>query len=292
MRGWASLLVLGICAVASAQVPDVKIHLDALGTYRFENEGPSSFRYYSLFGEPSVASLRFTLEPGFTGYISQKLQRIPNDADPYPFDEAFVEDEGNWRVGKQYLPFGSGSILRESVFALRGDTTLIAEGVPIAVAIADAGTDRQQGVVGRIGPSHYGISFATGHHFGINGTSLTQIRRPEQTAGEGRGWNAVGGIDGNLLVFRRVKLGGEVVLLREGATKMDENRSIFDVNATVTQAPFEWITVGYTRETTTHRSFLRFRSSMALTDNLHLQPFVRFMDSHMWDIGFEIHVKI
>jgi len=287
----AATALVAWAGVSQAQIPDVKLHLDALGTYRFESKGPSSFRYYSLFGEPSVASLRFTLETGFTGYISQKLQRIPNDGDPYPFDEAYIEDEGIWRVGKQVLPFGTGHILRESVVAVRGDTTLIAEGVPASFAICDAGDRRQEGFVGRIGPQNYGLSAAVGHHFGINGSSLTQIRLPSQTGGEGRGWNQVYGADARYRVGK-FALQGEAVALRGGSTQLDKDLTIFDVSAVVTRTPFDWVQLGYTREANTRNSFYRVRGSLGLTENVSVQPFVRYRNAELWDIGVEVRLRL
>lgn len=291
LRRLASVAIFVAGVSAHAQIPDVKLHLDALATYRFENKGPSSFRYYSLFGQPSVASLKFTLEPGFTAYISQKLQRIPNDADPYPFDEAYVEDEGIWRVGKQVLPFGTGQILRESVVAARGDMSVLAQNVPVSAAMFDAGTRRQQGIAGRIGPSSYGISAAYGHRIGINATSLTQIRRPEETAGSGRGWSQVYGADA------RYRLGkmfvqGEVVALRDGETSKDRDLTIVDVSAILQHTPFDWVLLGYTRELDERRSFFRVRGSLGLTENVSVQPFVRFRQSELWDLGVEVRLRL
>lgn len=283
--------LLSFAGISHAQIPDVKIHLDALGTYRFESKGPSSFRYYSLFGEPSVASLRFTLETGFTGYISQKLQRIPNDGDPYPFDEAYIEDEGIWRVGKQVVPFGTGHILRESVVAVRGDTTFIAEGVPVSLAICDAGDGRQQGVVGRIGPSAYGLSAAIGRHFGINGSSLTQIRLPSQTGGEGRGWNQVYGVDARYRLSK-FYLQGEAVALRGGATALDKDLTIFDISAFLSRTPFDWVQLGYTREANERNSFYRVRCSLGMTENISVQPFIRYRNAELWDLGVELRFKL
>jgi hypothetical protein len=262
-----------------------------VGSYRITQAGPTAFRYYSLFGKLSVVSLRFSLEPGFTGFISQKLQRIPRDGDPDQLDEAYVEDEGIWRIGKQVLPFGTTEILRESVIAARADTTMVFEGLPISIAICDAGEDRQRGVVGRVGPKAYGASFALGRHFGINGTSLSQIRRPEETPGLGRGWQQAFGVDFSRWTGR-LKLQAEAVHLREGHTTGDPDKTILDFSATIGQAPFDWVQVAYSRETVSRLAFLRFRGSAELTENVTVEPFVRFRDSRLWDLGVEVRLRM
>src|SRR5207253_1549758 len=119
--------------------------------------------------------------------ISQKFAKIPNDPDRDLLDQYYLEDEGIWRIGKQYLPFGSGRFLHESVLAVRGDTQLVLEGLPIVAAAVDNGKGRQRGFVGRIG-SRLGLSFALGSHFGINATSFTLVRRPEDSPGVGHGY--------------------------------------------------------------------------------------------------------
>lgn len=170
----AVLLLGALTEPAYAQIPDVRFQLNAIGSFAATDPGSSNFRFYSVFGRPSVASLRFTLETGFTGFISQKLERIPRDGDPDQLDQAYLEDAGIWRVGKQVLPFGTTEILRETAIGARADTSLIFEGLPVAAVICDAGPGRQRGFVGRIGTRSYGFSLAVGHHFGIDGTSLSE----------------------------------------------------------------------------------------------------------------------
>ncbi|AIE83867.1 hypothetical protein OP10G_0499 [Fimbriimonas ginsengisoli Gsoil 348] len=253
--------------------------------------GPTAFRYYSLFGRHSTASLRFSLEPGFTGFISQKIQRIPHDGDPDQLDEAYVQDEGIWRIGKQYMPFGTGEILRDSVIGARADTTQILEGIPMTFMVCDSGSERQRGVMAHVGSRALGGSFAIGRHWGINGTSLTQIRRPEDTGGLGHGWEQVYGIDASRLLGRFF-LQAEAVHFRQGATKSDGDHTIFDFNVTVSQRPLDWLTFGYTKDASSQLTFFRVRGSVELTENVILQPFIRFRDARLWDLGAEVRFKI
>ncbi len=291
LKAFGVVAACAITAGAFAQTPDVRLRLDVTGSYRVTDAGPSAFRYYSLFGQYSTLSLRFSLEPGFTGFISQKLQRVPRDGDPDQLDEAYVEDEGIWRVGKQVLPFGTTQVLRESALAARGDTSLVLEGVPMSFAICDAGEGRQRGIVGRIGPKWFGGSFAIGRHFGINATSLNEIRRPEETKGIGRGWQQAFGVDASRWVGN-FRLQAEAVHLRAGHTSADPDRTVLDFSATVGQYPFAWIQVGFSRETISRLSFLRFRGSAELTENVTLEPFVRFRDARLWDLGVEVKLKM
>jgi hypothetical protein len=290
MRKVAVALGLGAAAIAPAQIPDVKVRLDAVMSYRQDLNGASKVRYYSVFGRHGTAALMFTLEPGFTAFLSQKLERIPNDADRDSLDEAYVEDEGIWRVGKQYLPFGSGNILRESVMAARADTTLVLEELPIRMAVVDGGTGRQRGIVARLG-TNLGASIAAGEHFGINGTALTQIRRPEESPGRGRGWRRAFGFDGTLR-YGDVDVRAEAVILRDGHTSLDENLAIFDVAARLVPGPFSEFTLGYTKETRTGRDFLRAVAEVEATENVSLRPFVRMRGGRLWDLGIEVRVRL
>lgn len=279
-----------LTASASAQIPDVKLHLDAIGSLRFQRNGNSDFRYYSAFGQYSTVSLQFELEPGFTGFLAQKLDRIRNDGDRDSVDQAYVEDEGIWRIGKQYLPFGSGQVLRETGMAVRGDTTLIFEQLPLRMALVDSGQERQRGFIGRMG-TNLGMSVAVGRHFGINGTALTQIRRPEDAPGEGRGWRNVLGFDARQR-FGAVDLRGEIVLLRDGETAADADTSILDASAYWVINGFADLTLGYTREANSRTDFLRAVAEIETTENLWLRPFVRMKSGRVWDYGVELRFKL
>jgi len=289
--GAAVLVAFAAMGAASAQIPDVRIRLDATGSLYVPADSTSAIRAYSLFGIPSVASLRLTFESGFTGFVSQRLQRVPHDGDPDQLDQFYVEDEGIWRVGKQLLPFGSGQMLHEDAIAVRGDTSLIFEGLPLAVAICDSGAGRQRGVVGRIGNSSNGASFAIGQHFGISSSSLTEIRLPEESPGVGEGWSDAFGAD----FSRRVgntRLKAEALLLRNGASPLDKDVSMLDLSATFKQAPFDSIVIGYTREVTRRYRIARVMGSVPLTDNVSMNPYIRFKDARLWNLGFEIRVRL
>jgi hypothetical protein len=277
--------------VAAAQIPDVRIQIDAIGEFNTQSVGVPQWRYYSVFGTPSVAAIRLSFEPGITAYISERLQRIPHDGDPDQLEQAYVEDEGIWRLGKQVLPFGTTEVFRESVIAARGDLTLpMFGGVPCDVALCDSGTGRQRGIVARAGPTSYGLSIAVGSHFGISGTSLTQIRLPEESPGEGQGWGLALGADVTRRI-RKVRLCAEGILLREGAGPLDPDLELVDISAQLPAAPFDSFTVGYTRILNQDLQFFRFMTAVPLLDHVTLNPYVRYRGDRLWNLGFEVRVR-
>src|SRR5688572_31745900 len=107
--------------------------MDVNPHFRINADGDSNFRWYDPLGKHSTVGLSMILEPGFRVVVTEKLQRMPTDNDQ--LDEYYIEDEGNWRVGKQYLPFGRQTLLHESVQGGRVDTNLIIEGLPISFAV-------------------------------------------------------------------------------------------------------------------------------------------------------------
>jgi len=210
-----------------AQLTDTRFKADISLTYVNATQSSPEANFYTPLGRYSTFGLRSEFTAGFSGFISQRLQRIPGDADLELFDEYYVEDEGFWRLGKQYVPFGGGTLIRESVRAARGDNNLILEGIPVAIAIVDSGTDRQSGIIGRIGGKSAGFSFAVGRHFGINASSLATIRKVEDSPGPGRGWRRAFGFDVNRK-FKKLVLKIDAVVLSGGETENDLDLQVGD----------------------------------------------------------------
>ncbi|MEI7577259.1 MAG: hypothetical protein WCK51_10220 [Armatimonadota bacterium] len=189
-----SFLALSIQA-AQSQAPDVRIKGDVSLSY-INNEG-AGLRTISPLNRYSTISLS-TLSPlGFNILLSQRFSFIQDDADNEFFDEYYVEDSGSWRVGKQYLPFGGGQIMRETALAARIDSNLIFEGLPLSLALVDAGKGRQAGVIGRLGGRGYGFSAALGDHWGINGTALNLFQSLGPGMGRESGYQQAFGFDWN-----------------------------------------------------------------------------------------------
>jgi len=222
--------------------------------------------------------------------VSQRLQRIPGDGDPDQIDEYYIEDEGIWRAGKQYLPLGGGRLLRESVVAVRGDTSLLLEGVPITAAACDGGPGRQRGFVLRLGGT-FGATVAMGDHFGISASSLTLIRHPEDGPGMGHGYREVFGVD-----FQRSRgmytFAGEVVALRDPNRRADKEETVFDVSVSLRPSRYRNFTLGWTHAAETHTDFYRLEGSIYVTRNVYAEPMVRFRNGSAFDYSVYLWVRV
>jgi hypothetical protein len=288
IAGILALLFVVTC-VALAQVPDVQVKADLGPTFRNQVNGGSDVHWYDPFGHHSTISLQFALEPGFRAYVSQKIERIRHDGDNSQIDESYVEDAGVWRAGKQYLPFGQQRIFRESVVAIRSDSDLFFRELPMSVAACDGGKGRERGIVGRIGRT-IGVSFAFGQHFGIAGTSFTQVRLPTESPGIHGGFQRLVGIDAtrSVGVF---KLAGEYVLLR-GGEQSAPDREILDITATLAPSITRSVTFGYSVGTHPGITSTRVQGSFLIQPNLWLEPWVRTRNGQMFDTGIGLRVRL
>ncbi len=289
MKCWAVFGILAASGIAAAQIPDIQLRLDISASLRFQNNSPTLFQFYDVMGRPSTASLSFYTQQGFRAFASEKLQPLPRDSTSDPFDEYYFEDEGIWRVGKQYLPFGSGKILHESALAVRGDTNLIVEGLPVAVAICNGGDGFDSGVVGRVG-SMYGASVAVGRHFGIAATSLDDIRLPEDAPGQGRGFRQAFGLDASRR-FAKWTIRAEAVNFQEGETALDQNITVMEVAATLSPVRGESTTFSITREMPDRETFYRLGGAYEIVKHLSFEPSIRFRNGSLSDLTAEIRVR-
>jgi hypothetical protein len=272
-----------------AQNPDVLIHVDLVPTYRLATHR-QNFQWYDDLGHYSTVSLGLSLEPGFKAYVSERLQRVNNDADPEQLDEYYVEDPGIWRVGKQYLPFGRQGLLRDAAKAARGDTRLLLPTIPITVAICDNGPRQVRGIVGRIGSS-VGVSFAYGNNFGAQASSLDVVRRPEDAPGQGRGYGTAVGID-FARHYKIYTIQAEAVALRRGETSLDRDTEVSDLAFTLQPNKFQALTLGWSREWRGDDTFWRVQGKFLITRDLWLEPIVRMKDGEFFDLGLTLRVKL
>ena len=272
----------------AAQAPDIRARLDLAVTFESRPGGYQNARLYSPLGRPSTVGLSLLLESGLNIVVSQRLGRLPKDPSIDIFDEAYVEDPGIYRIGKQYLPFGSGKLLRESVLAFRIDSNLIAENLPVSFAVAQGGRDRQNGVVLRVGRG-IGASAAFGEHFGISGTALGLVRHPDEAPGRGRGWAQAFGFDARRH-SGKVTLTGDLLALAGGP---DENLSIFDAEATYVADGYRTIGAGYSR--TLGRSqadYFRLFGRLRAARNLDVEPLVRFKGNDLYDLAVTLRLRL
>lgn len=290
MRRLLALAAAMAGASALAQIPDVTIKVDAGLTYRSVRNGETTLRWYDGFGKHSTVGLLFWLEPGWRVYVSERLQRIEGDGDNEQLDEYYVEDPGIWRLGKQYLPFGRGLLLRESARAARGDTNLLVERLPISAAVFDNGPSRDQGVVARFGEG-VAFSVAVGRHLGIQGTSLTAIRRPEQSPGAGAGHRFVAGVDFGTH-WGRYPIEGEFALFRNGHTASDGDLEVSDIVLHLQRAKGRHLAAAWSRNWTASEDFFRVTGAIALTNQLWAEPYVRATRRGVYDVGVSVRVKL
>jgi hypothetical protein len=193
----ALMMVAGslVTGMAFSQAPDIRIRGDISLGFVSMSQSPLSFRTITPLGRFSTVSFAGTTPYGLKFSFSQRLANFDGDPDKEAFDEYYIEDPGSWRIGKQYVPFGGGTLFRESLLAVRGDTALLFEGVPVAFALVDSGENRQRGLVTRFGGRGFGVSAAVGQNFATNFSSLSPIRRYGEQIGDGTGWGQVFGVD-------------------------------------------------------------------------------------------------
>lgn len=287
-----SAVVLGLAAFAvpgAGQVPDLSVKLDLAATYR-DNGSNRTVRLFDPFGGFSSLSFRGTLETGFRFTVVQKLQRARQDGEADGFEEYYLEDEGIWRLGKQFLPFGRQSLYREAALAARGEATLFFEGLPFQVALVDAGKGRQSGVIGRVGEA-FGLSAAFGRHFGIHGTSFALTEELERGRGRGSGYRQMLGAD----YAQRIGSGTaafEYLSVSQGERPGSPNRQRWDLSYRASLGQDGSVLVGVTWLQEEEATLIRFRGSIPAGKNLVLEPYVRSRDGKAWDGGLTMRVKL
>jgi len=288
-RGFALPLGLALAAGASAQVPDVIVKIDLLLNYRTEQGGRTFLRAYDSLGRYGTAGLSFTLEPGFQVLISQRLQKIRGNADDDQLDELYIEDRGYWKVGKQVMPFGKNSLLRESIYGARLETTLGTDALPASLAACDGGSGLQRGFIGRIG-SRLGVSFAIGDHFGIDASSLTVIRRPEDSPGRHRGYKQIIGVDYSRKVGR-LDLRIEHAWFRNGQTPLDESKEVTDVILALEPVPDKAIAVGWSKDSDETGSHFRIVGKWPVATTAWIEPILKMTDGEVKSFGVSVRSR-
>lgn len=282
-------LACGIGGAASAQTPDVVVKFDFLLHYRTEQGGKTFLRAYDSLGNYGTVGLSFTLEPGFQVLVSQRLQKIKGNADDDQLDQVFIEDRGYWRMGKQVMPFGQNGLLRESVYGGRLETTLGDLALPASLAACDGGHGLQRGVMGRIG-GRLGFSFAIGDRFGIDASSLTVIRRPEDSPGRNRGYKEILGFDYSQFVGRlSVRL--EHATFRRGQTDEDLKREVTDVLVSLEPGPNKSLGFGWSRDSSERATYFRILGKAPVGDTAWVEPILKLSEGEIKSFGVSVRVR-
>lgn len=277
--------------MAFGQTPQVAIYADLRPTWFVETKQVNRIRWYDPHGQYSVVGFHIVLETGNIVKVTQRLEKIDNDGERDTLDEAFIESRGLWRVGKQYLPFGQQNILKESVPALRYDTQLLFDAIPISLAVSDNIDGYTRAVVARVG-GDLGVSVAFGDHIAIQGSSLSQFRRPQDAPGRGHGYQRAVGLDTKYGWGGGV-LEAEWVLLSDGNTPEDEDQNLSDLRFRFTTKGTNFVTVlAWSRSWTDQRDWYRAFIEVPVSKNVVWEPFVRFSGLGWQDFGLTARIRL
>lgn len=274
---------------ASAQIPDVLVKIDALLHYRTDKGKRGKLNAYDSLGNYGTVGLTFTLEPGFQIYLAQRLEEIDDRAEDDQLDQFYIEDKGYWRVGKQRLPFGKGVLINENVSATRIDTYLGSDAIPASLAYCDGGKGFQKGLIGRIG-TRLGVSFAIGNRFGIDTSSLTTFRFPEEAPGKGRGYKEVIGLDYGRN-FGKVKFRTEYAELRRGETDADEDRRVSDAVVWLEPDANRALGLGWSRDWDSGVNEFRLQLRFQVGMGIWIEPILLMREHNVRSTGVSLRVR-
>lgn len=283
------LAMLGLVSTARAQIPNWIIKLDGVVSVRKIDGGRTKLFAYDDMGRHSVVTLGLSIEPGFDIVVSRRFQSIENDADTDRFDEYYIEDRDYWRLGKQYVRFGSGAILRESLPAVRIDLRAGPTDIPLTITGFEGKGTRHEGFAVRIG-SEVGLSVALGRHIGSNATALTYIRAPEDSSGKFGGYREAFGLDFQIPAGP-IWLGFEHMSLRRGERLEHANLDITDFSATYGPKTRLHVSAGLTHEWSEQSTFFRLHISQEIAPGFALEPFVRIRNGKIWMLGVGLRVR-
>lgn len=283
-------VLLALASAGTAQTPDLALRWDIRGTYIARSGNNTKLRWYDPMGRPSTVGFGLTLEPGYYVLITQRLQRVERDIDREQIDEAYIEDPGNWRLGRQYLPVGAKGLIREAALGARGDFRL-ARDLDAQVVVFDNGRRALRGGVIRIG-KRSAVTIGVGRHFSAAATSLGAIRAPEDNPGRGRGYRFLIAADSSIN-WGTALVTAELVGLRDGQTPLDRSEAISDVRIANEFAERKVeVVLAWSRKWKERRDIFRMESALKISKNVSVTSFVRF-DGGTWkDLGAGIRVRL
>ncbi len=284
------LAILFLIGAAVAQVPDVRFHLDLYGSYDAPANNSGTFHFYDPLGDASTFQISLNIDSGLHAYLSERLEQFDHDPSHDPLEQYYVEDQGIWRLGKQYLPFGSGTLVRENVLAAMGETKLLVENSRLALAYCDGGVGNQRGVAGRLG-GKLGFSAAIGDRFGISPTSFDVVRSPNASPGIGQGWKYMFGADGSRNAGK-FTTSGEAVWLLGGETREDLSQLIWDLKETFHFDSNHWVLAGLSNTSDDHVTVARLTAHIPWTKAYAIEPLLRYRDGRYYDFALTVHLRL
>ena len=289
LRVCACLLTFACAWITFAQQPQVSINLDLWPTVRADREGKFRFHWYDDAGHHSVVSLTMLTEVGFRAFVSQRLEIISGDADNEYLNEFYVEDTGYWRVGKQLLPFGLESLERELVTAARANTRFALGGWPLKIAWCGGNVGLPTGYVARVGRA-FGLSIASGRHFGVSGLAFQEVRRPEDSPGRGRGYREMYGADFTQRVGS-LRLEGEWVRTRRGHSVEDVDNDFGFVRVVYSLTASQTLALTWARDFTAGADHYRLRHSLLVHDRLDTYQQVRWRRGSIGEASLGLRIR-
>lgn len=287
-----SLLVCGfLTSLSLAQTPDIIVAVDFRPTLLLGDGANGQLRWFDAYGNPSTVGFKGRFADGNRFTVTQRLARQISNGDPDQVDEMYLENPGQWKIGKQVLPFGQHSLYRETALALRLKTNLVFENAPLDFAIVDAGRGRPRGAIGRIG-SNTGLSFAFGDNFSVQDSAFTILRQDIAGLGQDRGYRAMYGLDTIYFAFP-FSVEGEAIFLREGQTPGDIDQSITDIRAKY-QLPNgrDNVSISWAHEWNTSIDSFRIDGEFVLLDQLLLMPHIRFGSNGLGQFGTTFRFRL
>lgn len=287
------ILILALaCAAtsASAQVASLKATLDLHLVYQQLGSEQSTFHTYTPQGQFSLFVLTAQTYQGFKIYVSQPLERVSNDPDRDSLQNYYIEDPGVWRVGKQFMKFGAGEIIRDNALAVRSDQVISNWGLPISVIACSSGRYLPTGVIVNIG-GNYGVSVAVGENFSISTTSLLNVRLASDSPGLGNGYRRI------YDAWYRVNVPHyqywiEAAALRQGNSALATDDFVSSTGVTFFADANRSFTFSISHDSAQRADFFALASQFKLSKNVSLSPFVRFKNGNMFDASLSLNIQI
>ncbi len=272
------------------QKTPVTISADLYPTLRFVEGQEARFLLYDDSGQFSRLRLGVGLENGWFLRVFQKFGRVDGEVDKTTIEEGFIENPGSWAVGKVYLPFGSGRVIRENGYGGRLEFDIEFLNLPVQIGYVGNPSGATQGGTIRVGESA-GISVAFGEFFGISSTSLTQIRFPEDSPGLGRGYRLLYGADGKLQ-FGDWTFGGELVFCRDGHESLDADEDLLNGYLTYQSPTGPLLLLETTFLLKENKSFYKASAEIPFSKKLFVVPTIRKYDDLGWAYSITIKVRL
>lgn len=291
MRATTILVALAAAGSCIAQIPDLIVTVDARPTFRIGDTKDIQLRWFDLDGRPSVVGFKALLQDGNRLVVTQRLARYPGNGDNDPLDEYYLEAPGDWRLGKQVLPFGQKTLYREAAVAARARTHLVFDAVPIDIAACDSGAGRPRGVIGRIG-ENTGLSFAFGNNFAVSDSAFAAIREDLHGAGANRGYQFLLGFDTVYFTYP-VTVEFEAMALRQGETPADSDEEYADLRVWYA-IPESSARLGfaYGHRFADRLDSFRFQGEFPIADQVLIMPFVRLGSPGLRQIGTTVRFRL